>query len=160
MKFLDMTLKDLFVMLELRSDHVGVILDDGELVEYKWKGDKEHLKDTLDDIFEGEYPKHKEYPFLLHNLNIYYTKGVDNSLKKLIGEPFDKCFFMTYLTNDFISSISKKEVKKIIKLSNVLTSWQPDKELMEEETDELGRKIIKNKYRILNRTVEKNKISI
>ena len=62
---------------------------------------------------------------------------------------------MTYLTDDLFGNITLKEVKDIIFLSNFLEEYKPDKELLKEEFDEFNRKIIKNKYRILNQTVEK-----
>jgi hypothetical protein len=160
MKFVNMEMEDLYKLFKSRAEHKGVVYEDGELKEYIWKGDKTNFKNVLDDIFDGEKPKHIELPFLLHNINIYYRslnkeKYDKYILGKLVKVPIYQCFIMTYLTDDLFGNITLKEVKDIIFLSNFLEEYKPDKELLKEEFDEFNRKIIKNKYRILNQTVEK-----
>lgn len=160
MKFVNMEMDDLYQVFKSRAEHKGVVYEDGEFKEYIWKGDKSSFKDVLDEVFDGEKPKHIEFPFLLHNVNIYYRslnkeKYDKHVLGKLVETPIYQCFIMTYLTNDLFGNITLKEVKDIIYLSNVLKEYKPDKDLMKDEFDEFNRKIIKNKYRILNRTMEK-----
>lgn len=160
MKFVNMEMEDLYKVFKSRAEHQGVIYEDGEFKEYIWKGDKSNLKNVLDDIFDGENPKHIEFPFLLHNINIYYRslnkeKYDKHVLGKLVEVPIYQCFIMTYLTDDLFGNITLKEVKDIIYLSNILEEYKPDQDLLKDEFDEFNRKIIKNKYRILNKTIEK-----
>ena len=162
MKFVNMEIDDLYKLFKSRAEHKGVIYEDGEFKEYIWKGEKSNFKDTLDEIFDGEKPEHIEFPFLLHNVNIYYRslnkdKYDKHVLGRLVEKPIYQCFIMTYLTDNLFSNISLKEVEDIIYLSTVLKIWTPDKELIKDEYDKFNRKIIKNKYRILNRTLEKVK---
>ena len=160
MKFVNMEMNNLYQIFQSRAEHKGVIYEDGELKEYLWKGDKSTFKDVLDEVFDGEKPKHIELSFLLHNINIYYRslnkkKYNKNVLGKLVDIPIYQCFVMTYLTNDLFGNISLKEVEDIIYLSNKLEGYKPDKDLLKDEFDNFNRKIIKNKYRILNRTMQK-----
>lgn len=160
MKFVDMEMEDLYQVFKSRAEHKGVVYEDGEFKEYVWKGDKSSFKEVLDEVFDGEKPKHLEIPFLLHNINIYYRslnkeKYDKHVLGKLVETPIYQCFIMTYLTNDLFGNITLKEVEDIIKLSNILEDYKPDNDLIKEEFDEFNRKIVKNKYRILSQTVQK-----
>ena len=159
MKFVDMEMEDLYQVFKSRAEHKGVVYEDGEFKEYVWKGDKSSFKEVLDEVFDGEKPKHLEIPFLLHNINIYYRslnkeKYDKHVLGKLVETPIYQCFIMTYLTSDLFGNITLKEVE-ILLLSNILEDYKPDSDLIKEEFDEFNRKIVKNKYRILSQTVQK-----
>ena len=92
--------------------------------------------------------------FLAKNITKYGTKNVCGSL---VNDPIEKCFVFTMLTNTIRGWITKDEVMKIIKLSEVLTPpFAPDDKWFKEEKDEFGRKIIKNKYRILDNIYQEN----
>ena len=132
MKFVDMEMDDLYNVFKSRAEHKELVYEDGEFKEYVWKGDKSSFKDVLDEVFDGEKPKHLELPFLLHNINIYYRslnkeKYNKHVLGKLVETPIYQCFIITYLTDDLFGNITLKEVEDIIKLSNILDEYNPDK---------------------------------
>jgi hypothetical protein len=58
-------------------------------------------------------------------------------------------------TEDYRDSLYLDEFNKIIKLSKVLKEFTTPVEYNKEEKDELGRNIIKNKYKILNLMYQK-----
>jgi len=105
-------------------------------------------------FFEDEYYKKIEIGFLKHNINICYTTseyGKEDVLGKLVKGKFEKIAVYTMITDDIRGSLTKDELEKIIKLSNYLEPpYRPEDKWFEEETDEHGRKIIKNKFRILD----------
>jgi hypothetical protein len=98
--------------------------------------------------FEGEEYKKIEFSFLMHNINIWYSKGmIENKIcGNLINEKcVDKCIFFTMGTEKYRGNITLGEVNKIIKLSQKLKDYKIPSEFNEEKNDELGRKIIYNK---------------
>lgn len=104
--------------------------------------------------FEGEEYKKVELAFFMHNINIWYTKGIDESniCGNLINEKcIDKCIFFTMGTEQYRGNLTLDEVNKIIKLSLILKEYKTPTKYTEDINDELGRKIIYNKYKVLDK---------
>jgi hypothetical protein len=94
-----------------------------------------------------------EFAFLLHNINIWYITdnyGEKNVCGTFISKPIEKCLLFTMNTNELRGNLTLDEVKKIIFLSDKVNSYKTPSELLEEKNDNLGRKIINNKYKILD----------
>jgi hypothetical protein len=53
-------------------------------------------------------------------------------------------------SDNYRGNITLDEVKKIISLSKVLSDYKTPSELLDEKNDSLGRKIIYNKYKVLD----------
>ena len=157
MKFVDMTKNELHKLLRSRGYTKVVIYDgdDSELREEEFYGDVEKFAEKF---FEGEYYKKKELAFLAHNINIYYTiseYGTKDKCGKLVEGNIDKYFAFTMLTNNNRGNLTKDELKKILILSEHLEPpYKTDDKWSEEDKDEFGRKIIKNKFRILDNIYE------
>ena len=104
--------------------------------------------------FEGEEYKKLEISFLMHNINIWYTIGItENKIcGNIINEKFiDKCIWFTMRTDIYRDNLTLDEVKKIINLSIKLNDYKTPSEFIEEKNDNLGRKIINNKYKVLDK---------
>jgi hypothetical protein len=127
-----------------------VIYDNDELSEYRVVGD---LNVFAESFFEGETFKKLEIPFLMHNINIWYTTSQYGNLNvcgNLIESPIDKCIWFSMKSDNYRGNITLDEVKKIISLSKVLSDYKTPSELLDEKNDSLGRKIIYNKYKVLD----------
>lgn len=150
MKFVDMTSSELHKILRRRGFTTVVTWEDG------WREDEFYgnLENYADKLFEGEKYSKLEIAFLKHNINIWYLKseyGTKDVCGSFINGPIEKCFIFTMVTDTIRGCITKDEVNKILQLSKVLTPpFKPDNEWFEEEKDQYGRKIIKNKYKILD----------
>lgn len=112
-----------------------------------------NLEDFAKDFFDEEHKKF-ECPFLLHNINIWYEPCDGCSTKlcgKILERPIYKCIWFTMITDEYRGSIYLDEVKKIINVSNKLNfPFTAKKEWIDDEKDEYSRKVIKNKYKILD----------
>jgi hypothetical protein len=119
-----------------------------------------NLEDFANEFFDGSKYHRMEISFLLHNINIWYeiddfSKNKKNICGKILDKPIYKCFWFTMITDELRGSILLTEVQKIIKVSEKLEiPFSPKKEWMEEEQDEYGRDVIKNKYKILDLAYE------
>jgi len=135
--------------------HTGIVLyDEGIWSEKRVSGD---LTEFAEIFFDDKYEK-IELPFLMHNINIWYStsdSGDFNTCGNLLDEQVDKCIIFSMKSEEFRGNITLDEVKKIIYLSKVLTNYQTPSELLEEKTDNYGRKIIYNKYKVLDYTFNK-----
>jgi hypothetical protein len=121
---------------------------------------KECVADLIkfaDTFFEGEYYKKIEMGFLAHNINIWYVSelGEKNVCGKLVNDTIEKCIIFTMNNDNKMGNITLDEVNKIIFLSNVLPSYIPESDALIPKTDNLGRLVIKNKYRILDEQYKK-----
>ena len=115
------------------------------------------------NYFEDCDYKKLEIGFLMHNINIWYIEeeyGEKNICGSLIGsliqKPLEKCIWFTLISDDLRGNITLQEINKIIYLSNKLTSFKTPPELIEDKIDNLGRKIIYNKYKVLDFIYNKN----
>ena len=157
--FNDMTTSYLNNILRRRG-FTKVILydgDDSKLREEEVYGDMEEFAKKY---FEEEYYSKSEFGFLKHNINIYYTKseyGNENVCGKLIKGKIDKCIIFTMLTDTIRGCLTLDEINKIIHLSSILEPpFLVDEKWTQEEKDDHGRNIIKNKYRILDNIYSNN----
>jgi hypothetical protein len=144
-----MTSSDLYKILHSRGYTKIALFEDDMWREKEIYGD---IETFAKKFFEDESYSKKELGFLKHNINILYTKseyGIE--VGKLIDVKVDKCIVYTMLTDSIRGSITLNEVNKIISLSTKLEAPYNcvDKD-SKEEFDEYGRRIVKNKYRILD----------
>jgi hypothetical protein len=104
------------------------------------------------DFFDDNNIIKIEFPFLMHNINIWYTTfsyGRD-VCGKLLNKKIDKCIWFTMKSDEIRGSINYDEVKKIIYLSEKLDNYITPGDMTEEKFDSMGRKIIYNKYKVLD----------
>jgi hypothetical protein len=158
-KFEDMDTSALYNMLRNRGFNKVVVWDDES---EKWREEEVYgsMEIFAKKFFDEEDYKTCELAFLKHNLNILYLKseyGKDNVCGTLLNCKVEKVLIFTMLTNEIRGNITVNEIEKIFKLSNVLTPpFRPENKWFEEENDEFGRQIIKNKYRILDNVFKEN----
>lgn len=159
MNLCNMTREDLKRLLYKRAYNTIVIGDSFEdkLMEDAVIGD---LDIYAKKYFEGEEYKKVELAFLMHNINIWYTIGItENKIcGNLVNEKcIDKCIWFTMKTDTYRCNLSLDEVKKIINLSQKLSNYQTPSQFTEEKNDDLGRKIIYNKYKVLDQLYHDHK---
>ena len=149
------TKKDLQQLLYHRV-HTKVVVYDEIMKEIDIEGD---LNLFADKFFEGEHFIKKEIGFLMHNLNIWYVINEyddNNVCGNIISKPIDKCIFFTMKNEEYRGNITLDEVNKIVYLSTILTNYTTPSELLDEVNDMMGRKIINNKYKVLDYVYDKN----
>lgn len=143
-----MSKNDLFEILDSRANTKVVIFEDGELREEVVRGDMDVF---CKNLFEEEYFQKKELSFLYHNLNIWYSPSeFGNEISdKLIPGKVEYAVFFTNICKEYRGNLTLDEVKKIIELSKSLENFGLQKRWIEEEKDSLDRRVIKNKYKVL-----------
>lgn len=114
--------------------------------------------DIFSDQFLEEKSKYKKYEFnfLKHNISIWYLEdeyGELNVCGKLLNtdKKISKCIIFTKLNEEIVGNLTLNEVNKIIFLSDFLENYDVSNKDVEDEKDDIDRKIIKNKYRILHK---------
>lgn len=150
MNLCTMTKEDLRRVLNDRVYTKVVTGDDNVWNEERVVGD---LNNYAKVYFEDEDFKKLEFPFLMHNINIWYTFSKYGSISmcgNLVEEPVEKCIWFSMKSEEFRGNLTLDEVKKIIALSKLLTDYKTPSELLDEKIDSLGRKIIYNKYKVLD----------
>ena len=160
MIFTDMTSSELYKVLYERG--FGTIVSwDEEWREENIYGDMETYAKRF---FEGESFKKMEIAFLKHNLNIWYLSseyGTKDVCGDLITSKIEKCFVFTMLTETIRSNITKDELLKIFALSKVLEiPYTLESKWHDEEVDKHGRKIIKNKYKVLDNVYQEKILNL
>lgn len=131
--------------------HTLIVTWDEEWKERREVGD---LHNFANDFFDNEKIYKVELAFLKYNINIWYTMidgGSMTLLGKLLKRPIEKCLIFTMNTHDCRGSISLDEVTKIIALSKVLPDFNVPSEYNEDTKDSIGRTIVWNKYKLLDR---------
>jgi hypothetical protein len=121
--------------------------------------------DIFSDNFFGENRfniKKLELAFLKHNLNIWYTEDKYGNLDvagNILPDTtrVDKMIVFSMWSDEYRDSLTLEEFNKIIYLSKKLDNYLVSEDYMKIEKDELGREIIKNKYKILNQFYKKYK---
>lgn len=139
---------DIFNILDSRVNTKIVYYEDGEFREEKIYGDIDHHSKRF---FGDEFVNRNEIGFLAHNLNIYYTTSEigEKFIPNIVKSSIDNAIFFTMKNDEFRGNLTLKELEKIIRLSNKLEKFSVDSELIKDEFDTNGKKIIKNKYRLL-----------
>jgi len=158
MNICNVTKEDLKRLLYKRAYNTVVIGDsfENKLMEDSVIGD---LEIYAKKYFEGEQYKKVEQSFLMHNINIWYTIGFEESklCGNIINDKYvDKCIWFTMKSETYRCNLSLDEVKKIINLSLKLKNYETPSEFLEEKNDNLGRKIIYNKYKVLDQLYHDN----
>lgn len=156
--FNNMEKKDLFRILDDRANP-KVVFYDNEHWEEKQVTDIQKFSDQL---FEDDKYKVKkiEFPFLLHNINIWYVEdkyGESKVCGKLVNKMMEKCIWFSRINDEKRTNLYLSDVKKIIELSNKLNDYVVKKEFTKDEKDELGRDIVKNRFRVLNEVYKSSK---
>lgn len=119
------------------------------------------LNEYANIFFDGEHFEKLEIPFLMHNINVWYQTDATGGLlgKKVCGDiikkPIERCIWFTMKSDEYRGNLTCDEVNKIIYLSKILTNYQTPSEYTEEKNDHLGRKIIYNKYKVLDHMYNK-----
>jgi hypothetical protein len=144
------TKEDLRRVLHDRVHTKIVIGDDDSWAEDRVIGD---ISKYAEIFFDGEKYEKIELSFLMHNINIWYSVsecGNANLCGNLIDDPIDKCIWFSMKSDEFRGNLTLDEVKKIISISKVMSTYTTPAELLEEKNDQYGRKIIYNKYKVLD----------
>jgi hypothetical protein len=161
---LDNITPEIIQQMLFKRANTTVVLYDSDTEVYK----ETLVMGSMDEYAEIFFDEKKfqikklELPFLKHNVNIWYTEDKYGNLDvcgNLLEETcrVDKMIVFSYWSDDIRDSFSLEEFKKIVYLSKKLTEYITPHEYTTEEKDKLGRNIIKNKYRVLNKMYEKNK---
>jgi hypothetical protein len=153
MELYNVNKEDLKRLLQKRAYTTVVIGDsfENKLIEDNVIGE---IETYAKKYFEGEEYKKIELGFLMHNINIWYTIGIDENkiCGNLINEKYiDRCIFFTMGSEQYRGNLTLDEVNKIILLSLKLKEYKTPSEYTEDKNDELGRKIIYNKYKVLDK---------
>jgi hypothetical protein len=157
--FEDMTSNELYKVLHDRG--FNKVLSWNDEAE-KWSVEEVYgpIDKFAETFFEGEKYQTSEIAFLKHNLNILYLKsqyGKDNIMGSLLNCKVEKILVYTMLTNEIRGNLTIDELQKIIKLSLILTPpFKPENKWFEDEKDEHGRTIIKNRFRVLDSVFKDN----
>lgn len=156
--FTNMEKKDLFRILDDRANPKAVVYNN-EHWEQKQITEMQKFSDDLFD--EDKYKVKKlEIPFLLHNINIWYVEdkyGESEVCGKLVDKLMEKCILFSRINDEKRTNLYLDDVKKIIELSNKLDNYIVNPEFTKEEKDELGRDIVKNRFRVLNEVYKSSK---
>lgn len=155
MKMNTITKQDLGRILHKRVHTSIVTCDEEKWVEDEYVGD---LSNFAEIFFDNEKYEKLEIAFLMHNINIWYTTSIDgnkNLCGTLINKPIDKCIWFTMKSDEYRGNLTLNEVNKIIYLSKILSSFMTPSEYNEEKIDSIGRKIIYNKYKVLDSEYDK-----
>jgi hypothetical protein len=152
---------DIIRMLYDRVNTKAITYDNGDYEEKRIFGPMDKFAKTF---FEEEdlYKIQKiELPFLKHNINIWFTKfeygdeGVCGNLLKHLR--INKCIVFTLIDDNYRGNLSMDEFKKIKFLSTKLEDYLTPPDIDEDETDDIGRNVIKNRFRILELMYNKYK---
>jgi hypothetical protein len=143
------TLKEDIANLLHHRVHTKIVTWDDNWVEQVIPGDLSHFASEFFD--DGSIVK-IEFPFLMHNINIWYTifsYGSD-PCGKLVNRKIDKCIWFTMKSDEYRGNLTLDEVKKIIFLSEKMSNYATPEKFQEEKVDSMGRKIVYNKYKVLD----------
>jgi len=157
MTLCNVTKKDIERLLHDRVHTKIVTCDENKWVEDNIVGD---LNNFAQIFFDDEKYHQIEISFLMHNINIWYTTSLDGNHSlcgNLIDEYINKCIWFTMKSDDYRGNLTLDEVQKIIYLSTVLKDYVTPDKFLEEKNDTIGRKIIYNKYKVLDYLYDINK---
>jgi len=147
-----------------RRAHTKVVIYDSDQEAYSNIEVFGPMDEFANDFFsEYKYKIKKiELGFLKHNINIWYsedTYGILDVCGNLIPElaRVNKMIVFSMWSDTYRDSFTLEEFNKIIFLSKKLKSYDLPANYCDDEQDENGRLIVKNKYRILHKYFEENK---
>lgn len=153
MKISDISRNDVKRILENRINTSVITFDNGDYEERKIVGSMEQYAENFFDEEDKYRIQKMEIAFLKHNINIWFTKfvyGFDNVCGNLLKHlVINKCIIFTLINDNIRGNLSMDEFNKIKFLSEKLENYSIPEELRDEEKDNIGRLVIKNKYRIL-----------
>lgn len=116
------------------------------------------MQDFADNFFsENKYRvKKMEIGFLKHNLNIWYTEdkyGTLDTFGNILPDTarVDKMIVFSMWGDNIRHNLTMNEFNMIRFLSKKLDNYMVSDDITQEEKDELGRTIVKNKYKILHK---------
>jgi hypothetical protein len=162
-EFDNISLNDISNILYERAN-TKVILYDADEEAYEEKEMFGNIGDFANDFFsENRYRVKKlEIGFLKHNINVWYTEdkyGILDVFGNILPDTarIDKMIVFTMFTDNARGNITLDEFNKIKFLSKKLEKYELPDEYLNDEKDNIGRTIIKNKYRILNEFYNKYK---
>ncbi len=146
-----------------RRANTKIVIYDSDTEEYKEEIIFGPLELFSDNFFnEKKYAIKKiELPFLRHNINIWYSEDKYGNLDvcgNLLPDEcrVDKMIIFSMWTNDYRDSFTLNEFNQIKVLSKKLSSYLVPEELDKDDKDEMGRPIIKNKYKILHKVFKQS----
>lgn len=156
MNLCTVTKNDLGKMLHERVHTKIVTCDDSIWVQDEYVGELDKFAEIF---FDGEKYEKIEIPFLMHNINIWYTTALDGNKElcgTLVNRPVDKCIWFSMKSDEFRGNLSLDEVNKIVYLSKILSDFKTPNKYTEEKIDNLGRKIIYNRFKVLDSIYNEN----
>ena len=153
MKIDDIDKNDIKRILEDRINTKVITFDNGDYEEKKIVGPMDQFAESFFDEEDKYRIQKMELSFLRHNINIWFTK-FEYGFEKVCGDllkhlVINKCIVFTLVNDNVRGNLSMDEFNKIKFLSEKLENYKIPEELDNEDKDEIGRLIIKNKYRIL-----------
>lgn len=156
MKLVSVKKDDIKEILNARVNHQGVFIDtDSNLKQITFRDIKSKLNELLDEDIKNLAKI--EIPFLKHNFIMFYCKDSldqENILVKDVAQKkvYGDVFIVSMLTDSIYTNILVDEVKKILAISKLgEKAWLSKSEYDDIDKDELGRTLIKSKYRILDK---------
>lgn len=161
MRIEDISKNDIKQILDDRINTKVIVFDNGDYEEKKIFGSiEDYSKNFFEDEEQSRIQK-IELAFLKHNINIWFTKfdyGFENVCGNLLKHLLiDKCIVFTLINDNIRGNLSMDEFNKIKLLSTKLENYKIPEEINNEEKDDIGRLVIKNRYRILDYVYNKYK---
>jgi hypothetical protein len=147
------TSNDIKYILETRVNTKAILYDNGDYIEQVIIGSMEEYAQQFFEEEDRFRIEKLEIPFLKYNINIWFTKfeygeeGVCGNILKNIR--INKCIVFTLINDNYRGNLSMDEFNKIKFLSTKLEHYGVPEEFTTDEKDELGRYIVKNKYKVL-----------
>jgi len=117
------------------------------------------LTNYVNILFEGDNYNKMNVNFLMHDINIWYVedKYGDKVCGNILNKSLEKCIWFTMKSEEYRGNLTLDEVKKIIKLSSYLENYNIPEEFTIDKLDKYNRKIIYNKYKVLDSMYDKYK---
>lgn len=152
MRLDNISVNDIGGLLESRKSPKMILYDMGDWVEEKVTNVENLKKNFFDDTI-----KELDLEFMNYNLKILYTESPygEKPISEILDKKIENMIIYSIYGN-MIDGFSLDELKKIRYLISKKI-MDVDKDIIEHEKDEFGRKIIKTKYRLLNLMYKKYK---
>lgn len=153
MRLENITVNDIGELLESRKSPKMILYDMGDWVEEKVTNVENYKK----SFFDGNHISELDFEFMNYSLKILYTESPygEKAISEILDKKIENMIIYSIYGN-MIDGFSLDELKKIRYLVSKKIMGV-DKDIIENEKDDLGRKIIKTKYRLLNLMYKKYK---